>query len=286
MEFWASAGTRWLPPAQGYKWRGSCSPRLTRPGMLWNNLGRIRPLFSLVQRPNQSILGTTSVNRESLTSQCQCSAALNHGCFFAYRHSVVSCFYDIRLPSPWQVLLGTIVKKIKMLQLSKLPRKLLGKTYRSFGFQWAIVQGLKIQNAEKKKLGFVSLKTSNFRVVLVIKSLATIHSLQQMYQVPQHLWNCSTMGSSELLPWSLGHNNYLKIRKKSYQKMGLFQWGNKFTKISIKWWMVRRHWMVRHTVIQTLDTEWTSKLCNGTCLLGLLFVLKRSPRGRYREVGP
>lgn len=45
------------------------------------------------------------------------------------------------------------------------------------------MQSLKIQHAEKK-LGFGSLKTSNFRVVVVIKSLAVIFSQQRMCQVP------------------------------------------------------------------------------------------------------
>jgi len=45
------------------------------------------------------------------------------------------------------------------------------------------MQGLEIQNTERK-LGFGSLKTGNFRMVLVIKPLAAIFSLKWMYQVP------------------------------------------------------------------------------------------------------
>lgn len=168
MEFGASAGTPQLLPAQGYEWRGSCSPHLARPGTLWNNLGSIRSFFSLVQRPDQSILATTSVNRETPTSHCQCSAALNCGCLLLTGTLLFHVFYDTRVSSPWQVLLGAIIKKIKMLWLSKFLRKLLGKTYWRFGFQRAIIQGLQIQNVEKRKLGFESLKASNFRVVLVI----------------------------------------------------------------------------------------------------------------------
>lgn len=142
----------------------------------------------LVQRPNQVILGTTNMSRENPTSHCRHSATLYHGCFSPTVTSVISCFYDTGIPSPRQVPLRTIIKQIQMFQILKHPWELLEKTYWSFGFQWGLMQSLKTQNAEKK-LGFGSLKTSNFRVVLVTKSLA-IFSQQRLCQVPHQRLIC------------------------------------------------------------------------------------------------
>jgi len=107
------------------------SPRLQVKGKMHSELGRARHavekprhhqvFFSLVQRPNQVILGTTSMSREEPNKSPLVLCCSELWLVFTYRHSVVSCFYDTGVPSPWQVLLGTIIKQIKTFQLSKHP---------------------------------------------------------------------------------------------------------------------------------------------------------------------